>query len=226
MKTDSQLHKDALETLGFEPMLDASKIVIVVKDGVVTLKGEVATYADYWTAEHAIKNIAGVCGVIQKLNVVLAKQHVRDDSDIAEAAAHVLRWDGRVPHTVKVKATNGWITLSGETQWQYQRKHAESAVRYINGVQGVTNMIVIKTLPITSDVLAKIQNAFYRHAGIDASRVSVEVKDQSAILHGTVGTLAVREDAEDAAWMADGVNTVRNEIVVDPELSKVGMLAN
>ena len=226
MKTDSQLHKDVLETLGYKPMLDASNVAIAVKDGVVTLSGEVTSYADYWTTENATKNVAGVRAVAQELKVVLAKQHVRNDSDIADAAANVLQWDGTVPKTVKVKVNDGWITLSGETKWQYQRKQAESAVRYLNGVHGVTNMISIKTIPTTYDVRVKIQNAFSRRANIDASRVSVEVKDQSAYLRGTVGTLSEREDAEDAAWMADGVNIVYNEIMVDPELSKVGMLVN
>jgi len=224
MKTDSQLHQDVLETLSFEPLLDASKIAIAVKDGVVTLRGEVPSYAEFWTTEHVTKNVAGVRAVAQEIKVVLPKQHVRNDADIAEAAANALQGDVIVPGGIKVKVTDGWVTLSGETKWQYQRKHAESAVRNLNGVQGVTNMIVIKTHPTTYDVSAKIQNAFYRQAGIDASRVSVEVNDQTAILHGTVGTLAEREDAEDAAWMADGVDTVRNEIVVDPELAKVGMI--
>ena len=224
MKTDSQLHKDVLETLGFEPMLDASNVGIAVKDGVVTLSGEVPSYANFWSAEHVTKNVAGVRAVAQEIKVVLPKAHVRNDADIAEAAANMLQWDAVVPSGVKVKVADGWITLSGDTKWQYQRKQAESVVRYLSGVNGVTNMIVIKTNPTTFNVTAKIQNAFYRHAGIDATRISVEVNDQAAILHGAVGTVAEREDAENAAWMADGVNTVHNEIVVDPELSKYGLL--
>jgi osmotically-inducible protein OsmY len=224
MKTDNDLHKDVLETLGFDPLLDASNVAIAVKDGVVTLRGEVASYAELWAAERATKNVAGVRAVAQEIKVVLPRQHVRDDADIAAAAANSLQWDAIVPDGVKVKVANGWITLSGETKWQYQRKQAESVVRYLNGVQGVTNMIVVKTNPTTYDVSARIQNAFYRHAGIDASRVSVEVNDRAAILHGTVGTIAEREDAEDSAWMADGVDTVHNEIIVDPELSRVGLL--
>ncbi len=224
MKTDSQLHKDVLETLTFEPVLDASNVAIAVKDGVVTLSGEVPSYADFWSTEQITKNVAGVRAVAQEIKVVVPKQHVRNDGDIAGAAANVLQWGVIVPSGVKVKVTDGWVTLSGETQWQYQRKQAESAVRYLGGVQGITNMIVVKTHPASVDVSAKIQNAFHRHAGIDASRVSVEVNDQAAVLHGTVGTLAEREDAEDAAWMADGVMTVHNEIVVDPALSKKGIL--
>ena len=129
-----------------------------------------------------------------------------------------------MPDSIKVKVADGWITLSGETTWQYQRKQAESTLRYLTGVRGVTNMLTIKANSTSVDVSAKIQNAFSRHAGIDASRISVEVKDQTATLHGAVGTMAEREDAEDAAWMAEGVLSVHNEIVVDPELSKYGLL--
>jgi len=223
MKTDNELHEDVLATLSFEPLLDISNVAIAVKNGVVTLSGEVPSHAELWTTEHVTKNVAGVRTVAQEIKVVLPKQHMRNDADIAEAAANVLLWDAVVPSGVKVQVADGWITLSGETKWQSQWSQAASVVRYLGGVHGVTNLIVIKTSPTTYNVTAKIQNAFYRHAGIDATRVSVDVNDQTATLHGAVGTMAEREDAENAAWMADGVNTVHNEIVVDPELSKVGM---
>ena len=64
MKTDSQLHKDVLESLTFEPSLDASNIAIAVKNGVVTLSGEVPSYADFWNAERIAEAVSGALSLI------------------------------------------------------------------------------------------------------------------------------------------------------------------
>ena len=217
MKTDSQLHKDVLDALTFEPSLDAANIGIAVKDGVVTLTGEVASHAERWTAERVAKRVAGVRGFVEDIQVNLPEKHQRTDTQIAQAVLSTLKWDINVPHeALQVKVEEGWVTLTGSVDWQYQKNHAESAARFLTGVRGVTNIIQVKPHIMPKDVQAKIEQAFDRQTYIDASRIWVEVSGGKVTLRGNVASYAERDEAEEAAWSAAGVTEVKNEIMVEP----------
>jgi osmotically-inducible protein OsmY len=219
MKTDSQLHKDVLDALTFEPSLNAAHIGIAVNEGVVTLTGDVASFADHWTAERVTKRVAGVRGFVEDIQVRLPEHHQRTDTEIAQAVLASLEWDVNVPHeALQVKVADAWVTLTGNVDWQYQKNHAESAARFLTGVRGVTNIIQVKPHVTPQDVQAKIEQAFDRQAHLDANRIRVDVSGGSVTLRGHVTSYAERDDAEHAAWSAAGVTEVKNEIMVEPWL--------
>jgi osmotically-inducible protein OsmY len=67
------------------------------------------------------------------------------------------------------------VKLEGEVEWQYQKEAAESAVRYLTGMTGVSNLITIKPRVFPTELRSKIEDAFKRSAELDARRISVEV---------------------------------------------------
>lgn len=215
MKTAIELQRDVLDELNWEPGLEPGEIGVSAHDGVVTLTGHVETFAELNTAEKAAKRVSGVTGVANDLVVRLTASMMRDDTDIAEAAVHALRWTTSVPdRLVKVTVRNGWLTLEGEVEWFYQKATAARAVHDLTGVKGVTNLIAVKPRPTAEKVREGIDAAFRRSAEIDAQAVTVEVVGGTATLRGTVGSWAEYEDAEWAAWSAPGVISVENQLKV------------
>lgn len=217
MKSDAQLQRDVLDELSWEPSVDAAHIGVSVKDGVVTLSGHVPSYAEKYGAELAARRVYGVKAVANELEVKLPGSSVRSDEDLAAAAVKALESNVFVPpNTIKPIVRDGWITLEGEVEWAYQRDAAESAVRYLSGVRGVTNAITIKPRVTPAEVKAKIEEALKRSAEMDARRIGVEVKDGQVILGGTVRSWTERDEAERAAWAAPGVRRVEDHITVAP----------
>lgn len=217
MKSDAQLQRDVLDELSWEPSVDAAHIGVSVKDGVVTLSGHVPSYAEKFGAELAARRVYGVKAVANELDVKLPGSSVRSDEDLAAAAVKALESNVFVPpNTVKPIVRDGWITLEGEVEWAYQKNAAESAVRYLTGVRGVTNGITIKPRVTPAEVKAKIEEALKRSAEMDARRIGVEVKDGQVILGGTVRSWTERDEAERAAWAAPGVRRVEDHITVAP----------
>ncbi len=215
MKSDIQLHKEVLDELAFEPQLDATHIGIAVKDGIVTLTGEVASYADRWTAERVVKRVVGVHGVVEEIHVNLPEHHQRTDTEIAEAAMNALIWDINVPHEgIQLKVEGGWVTLTGEVTWNFQRNHAESAVRYLSGVKGITNLISVQPNAQPVDVKTRIEREFQRRAQLETANIETLVQGSTVVLQGNVTTWHAREEAEAAAWSAPGVREVVNELHV------------
>jgi osmotically-inducible protein OsmY len=215
MKTDSELRRDVERELEWDPSIDARNIGVAVKNGVVTLTGYVSRYADKWRAERIAKRVAGVTAIANEIEVKLSTE--RTDPDIAEAARAALKSDSRLPaDRIKVIVERGWVTLEGTVDYYYQKSAAESDVRYITGVRGVTNAIVVTPKVSPTDIRLKIEEALKRSAQLDASRISVETEGSKVILSGTVRSWAEREEAEMAAWAAPGVTEVENRIKVAP----------
>jgi osmotically-inducible protein OsmY len=141
----------------------------------------------------------------------------RPAPDIARAALDALKWNVSVPHErIKVKVEKGWLTLEGDVDWYYQKEAAERAVRYLTGVQGISNLIVVKARPTPSDVKERIKETLQRGAEFDADRITVELEGNKAILRGTVRSYAEMRDAERAARNAPGITEVENRLTVDP----------
>lgn len=215
MKTDMVVRGDVLDELEWEPGVHAARIGVTVQDGVVTLTGEVETYGEKSDAERAALRVAGVKAVADELQVRLATQHVRSDADIARAAATALEWNSTVPRDrIKVVVKQGWVTLEGEVEWAYQRTVAKNAVRWLTGVQGVTNLITVKPrVTVTATGLqTKIEQAFTRSAELDAKTITAEVTGSTIVLRGTVHSWAEKQEAERVAWASPGVTDVRNDI--------------
>ncbi|HCU11210.1 MAG TPA: ornithine aminotransferase [Gemmatimonadetes bacterium] len=216
MKTDLQLQRDVLDELKFEPSIREAEIGIAAKGGVVTLTGFVDSYAQKFSAERTAERVGGVKAVADEIKVKLPGAHQRSDTDIAHAAVNALRWDVQVPDD-RIKATieDGWIALEGDVEWQYQKWAAEGAVRNLTGVKGVTNLIAVKPKKASSyEVGQKIKDSMRRHAERDADRITIEAKDGRVTLRGSVSSFAERKDAEHAAWQAQGVTSVDDQIAV------------
>ena len=217
LKSDTEIERDVKDELQWSPDLDASDIAVSVKNGVVTLAGFVKSYTDKYEAEYAAKRVAGVVGVANDLEVRLPSVDQRPDPDIARDAVAALK--SQLPissENIKVVVKDGWVTLEGEVEWQYQRDTAEKTVRRIKGVKGVSNTILLKPRVEPTEVKRKIEQALRRSAEVDANRITVETHGGEVVLKGKVRSWIEREEAERAAWAAPGVSKVEDQIVVSP----------
>ncbi len=212
MKTDSQLQQDVSAELQWEPSVHAARIGVEVKDGVVTLAGQVDSYSEKWNAERAAQRVAGVKAMTTELKVHLAGLSQRTDADIAEAVENVLEWTSSLPAgAIQVLVEGGWVTLSGDVDWQYQRQAATDSVRTLMGVTGVSNQISIKPLlPVVTAAAVKsdIEAALKRTSIADAKQISVAVNGSDVTLSGTVHSWDERCTATHSAWGTPGVRNV------------------
>ena len=217
MKTDTELQKDVMTELEWEPSIKAAEIGVGVTDGVVTLSGYVDSFYKKWAAERAAARVFGVKAVAEKIQVRLPDSLKRSDEDIARAASDTLEWNISVPHDrVKVRVQDGVVTLSGEVDGWYQKDAAEDAVRKLVGVVLVSNHIAIKPAVKPQDVKDRIESAFQRNALLDARRITVETRGGKVILRGSVHSWLEREQVQWAAWAAPGVSEVESHITFSP----------
>jgi len=215
MKTKSQLQQDVQEELEFDPTLDASQIGVSVKDDVLVLTGFAPSYFEKSAAEKAAKRVSGVNAVANDIVVRLPGTYERDDASIAKAALDALKWDVSVPNEkVKLSVANGLITLDGAVPFHFQRAAAETAVRNLIGVRGVTNRITIKPSVRPVEVRDKIERAFKRGAHVEAERMKIDVSGEKVTLSGDVATWLEKADAAQAAWSVPGVAFVQNNLHV------------
>lgn len=215
MKSDRQLQQDVMDELKWEPSVHAAQIGVEVKDGVVTLDGEVSSYPEKWNAETAALRVAGVKAVAVNMKVKLSALGLRTDADIAQSAKNVLSWSTSVPKdTVKVKVEGGWIVLSGDVEWQYQRQDAAQALRHLPGVSGISNQIAIKPLLAASSVKADIEAALKRRAAAETRAIGVAVNGAEVTLTGSVQSWAERDLATRAAWGSAGVRQVVDKMTL------------
>ena len=209
MKTDSQLQHDVMAELKWEPAVHAEQIGVEVKNGVVTLAGEVSSYTEKWNAERAAQRVNGVKALAVEMKVKLSEFGKRTDADIAESAKNILGWTSSLPaDAVKVLVEGGWLTLSGDVEWQYQRQDAADSVRYLSGVTGVSNQIAIKPSLSATVVKSDIEAALKRRAAADAQTITVDVKGGDVTLTGTVHSWSERDLATRSAWGSSGVRKV------------------
>jgi len=214
MKSDSELRRDVERELEWEPGVDERRIGVSVIDGVVTLTGQVSSYAERWKAERTVERVTGVRGIANDLEVIPTGE--QSDTDIARAAVDALKWDITVPSDrIKVKVDKGWVTLTGEANWDFQRRAAERAVRNLTGVTGLTNLITVMPGVKPQNVKQMIERTFTREAVLDANNIQVEVNGSDVTLRGTVRSWIERHEAEKAAWAAPGVTAVHNFITVE-----------
>lgn len=213
MKDDLQLQQRVIDALEFEPRVDAAHIGVSVQNGVVTLSGHVASYGEKWAAEQTVRQVRGVKGLAQELDVRLASDKKLADDEIAERAVRILAWDEAVPNDrISVKVEHGIVTLNGEVEWQFQRAEAEYDVRRLGGVRSVINNILVTPRVMPEDVRAKIRAALERNAELEAKNITITVADGKVVLTGRVNAWTEREAAERAAWSAPGVREVEDYI--------------
>lgn len=215
MRTDTEIRRDVESELQWDPSVDEKKIGVIVNGGVVTLTGEVSHFAGKFAAEDITKRVNGVRAIANEIQVKMPLSGARSDTDIALAAANALRWHvatGSEP--IKPVVVDGWVTLSGTVQWGFQKYTAENTMRNLMGVKGVTNDIRVASPVKVADVKEKIQDAFKRHALLDAKDIEVKVDSSTVTLKGHVHSWQEHADAAYAAWAAPGVAYVENRLVV------------
>lgn len=216
MKTDSELKKDVLTELVWDPLIPEARVGVTVSDGVVTLTGHLDTYAEKIATKRAVERVSGVKAIAVEMDVIPLGVHQRSDTEIATAAEHALSWNTSIPQDrVKLTVEKGWVTLSGELDWNFQRRSVERMIRPLKGVVGVTDNIRLKALPIPVNLSNRIQDALTRQAVREARRIEITVDGSVVTLHGHVHSWAERNAAEGATWSAPGVSRVNNQLTID-----------
>jgi osmotically-inducible protein OsmY len=217
MKSDAEIKKDVEDELRWDPDIDPTDIAVTVKEGVVTLAGFVHSYLQKFEAERDAKRVAGVVGVANDLEVRPLASDQRPDPEIARDAVEAVKRQLPLSYqNIKVIVRDGWVTLEGEAEWNYQKERAEEAVRSVKSVKGVINTIQVKPKATPTEIKRKIEEALKRNAELDANNIEVEASDGEVVLKGTVHSWFEREEAERAAWQAPGVKRVEDRIAVRP----------
>lgn len=215
MKTDSDLKRDVTAELAWDPAVRANAIGVAVKNGVVTLTGHLETFAEKHAAARAVRRVADVKAIALELDVKLAPDHKRSDTDIATSAENALKWNTLVPaEAITLTVDHGWITLRGEVEWDFQRRSAEKAIRALMGVVGISNEITLRVKPQATNLSRKIEEALTRQAIREAQRIKVSVEGNTVKLIGNVHSWQERDAAQGVAWTAPGVRAVINELTV------------
>jgi osmotically-inducible protein OsmY len=215
--TDRELQQHVQNALDWDPSIDAAEIGVSAEGHVVTLRGDVRTYSERAAAERVALGVYGVKGVANDINVRPRDAQQRTDNEIAQAVLSTLKWNTLVPEEkITVTVSNGFVTLKGKVDWEYQRKAAANAVRDLIGVRGVANTILLEPHASVTDVKSKIEAALKRSAEVDARRINVAVADGKVILTGNVHSFFERDEARHAAWAAPGVKEVDDRIAVVP----------
>ncbi|SBT45572.1 BON domain-containing protein [Micromonospora auratinigra] len=216
-RTDQDIQSDVLDELTWEPRVRPTEIGVTVTDGVVTLSGSVDSYAKKWAAERAAHRVRRVRAVANDLAVRIATSADKSDPEIATAAVRALEWDAFVPvEALDVTVADGWVTLHGEVEWEYQRRAAERSVGRLTGVRGVSNGITVRP-DVRADgheLAERIVDALARNRAGEAEGISVRVHGDTAVLEGLVHSVPEREEIERVVWSAPGIREVHNHVTV------------
>jgi osmotically-inducible protein OsmY len=221
--SDLELHQDVVDELEFEPSVNAAHIGVTANKGVVTLTGFVTSYAEKLAAERAARRVKGVKAIAEEIEVRLPSDTKHADDEIAGRALNILKWQVGVPADgIAVKVEQGLVTLSGEVEWQFQKRDAEAAIHKLSGVVGVVNQISLAAAVHAGEVRDKIQKALQRNAELEAHSISVHTDGGKVVLRGKVRAWYERDLAEQAAWSAPGVTAVEDHLTVEPFSGSLG----
>jgi len=215
MAHDSLLQQAVLAELNWEPSVTAAHIGVTTHAGVVTLTGHVASFAQKHAAEAAVRRVRGVKAVAEEIEVHLSRETERADDEIAGAATGRFKWDVSIPaDAITVTVEKGWVTLTGEVDWHYQRDAASIEVRALFGVRGVSNRVRIKPAVNPANISGEITHALRRSCLPDPRAIAVSAQGGTVRLTGTVHSWHDRQMAGAAAWAAPGAIAVENDIAV------------
>jgi len=204
------------DELFWDPKVDSEAIAVSADDGKITLRGTVGSFRQKREAKKAAERIYGVTSVDNKLQVRLMNDAKRDDADIRGDVLQALMLDSLVPSTIDVKVDDGFVTLTGTADWQYQRDEAEFMAATVVGVLDVDDDVTLSgQTPKASDVKDSIKNAFKRNAKLDADDLSVATSNGTVTIEGVVSSWSEHDEALEAAWAAPGVTDVDDQILVE-----------
>lgn len=220
MNKDFEIQKNVMEQLAWEPLLNATEIGVAVKQGIVTLSGELDSYAKKLAAERATKKIPGVKAIAEDIKVGISPANKKTDTEIAESIMQSFQLNLSVPtESIRVNVEDGTVTLEGQVDWDYQRNAAWRCVEDLPSIKVVYNLIALRPKDIPLNIEKKISAAFHRNATLDAKGISVFVAGSKAILEGVVHTVIEKDTAENIAWSAPGILSVENRLEIYPYIS-------
>jgi osmotically-inducible protein OsmY len=212
---DLTLRRLILDELEFLPNIDAAAIGVTIEEGVVALTGHVRTYAEKMAAERAVKRIKGVRAVAEEIEVRVSSELALDDSAIASRCLDVIRWNTGIPdEQIRIKVQQGWVTLEGNVEWQYQKEAAFKAIQKLAGVTGLTNLLMVAPEIVSEDIKTLIEQALARNSELNADRIRISVTGDLVRLEGYVHRWLERKAVEHAAWAVAGVKTVENHVLI------------
>lgn len=215
MKSDSELKKDVLAELAWDPLVPEARVGVSVNDGVVTLTGHLDSYSEKIATRRAVERVSGLKALAMEIDVIPLGVHQRSDTEIATAVEHALSWNTSVPQDrIKVTVEKGWVTLGGEVDWNFQRRAVERLVRPLKGVVGISDNIQLKAAAVPINLTNRIQDALVRQAMREAKRIEIATEGSVVTLRGAVHSWAERSAVEGATWSAPGVSRVNNQLTV------------
>jgi len=215
MKTNEILRKEVQDSIRWEPLLNTTDIGVIVSDGIVTLTGRVDSYYKKKEAEKTAKNIGGVKAVVDDIEVIIDKERQKNDTDIAIDVINALHHNWSVPdEKIKVTVDNGWVTLEGILKWEFEREAAQNAIKYLQGIRGVTNKLKLQST--IDDAIEKkhVEAALRRNWSIDCDKINVRVLGNMITLSGVVNSIYQKEAAERITYKTPGVWFVENLLEV------------
>jgi osmotically-inducible protein OsmY len=215
MSWDNELATDVTDELFWDPKVDNAAIAVSANDGKITLRGTVGSLREKREARKAAQRVFGVISVDNQLQVKLMTDRRRADADLRGDVLQALMLDSLVPKTVDAKVEDGFVTLTGTVDWQYQRDEAEFVASNIAGAIDVFDDVELKNPePNAGDVQESIKKAFKRNAKIDADDLLVSTSNGTVTIDGSVSSWAEHDEAIDAAWAAPGVTSVHDRMTV------------
>jgi osmotically-inducible protein OsmY len=216
MKTDSEIQASVIHELKWDPSVSHEKIGVAVSEGIVTLSGTVTSYIEKLAAEKAARRMSGVKAIVEKIEVKVPGTFKRDDQEIAHTVLTHFKWNVQVPDDlIQVKVENGWVALSGEVDWDYQRKAAEKCIRGLSGITGIANNIRIKEKQVQPEVIKeRIEEALKRKAYREARHLDIQVDGGKVTLDGNVHSFAEMENIWGTTWGTPGVTSIKNNLTI------------
>jgi osmotically-inducible protein OsmY len=215
-KNDNDIQKDVMEEMSYDPSVNSKDLNASSENGIVILRGTVQHLYEKTAAVEAAQRVGGVKGVADEIELRLTDDYLKSDEEIAEAAYRVLVWNYQVPKEIKLSVEKGWVTLTGVTDWDYQRLAAKEAIRSLTGVKGITNKITLLKKADFVDIERNIKSALSRTAETEGKKIEVLVEGGKVTLTGKAHSFSEMEDVRLATWNSAGVSQVVNNI----ELSK------
>jgi osmotically-inducible protein OsmY len=214
--SETFLRQIILEELEYEPSLDATHIGVAVEKGVVTLTGHVASFAEKQAAITDVRRVNGVRAIAEEIEVRYPYEKKIADDEVAKRAVDILGWDSIIPdRAIQVLVRNGWVTLTSDVDWQFQKQSAEDDIRKLSGIRGVINDIAIKPRVHATDIKKKIEDALRRRLEGELKGIRTTVQDgNKVLLEGFVDNWNERQAVAVAAWSAPGVKAVDDRLSV------------
>ena len=218
IESDEQIQQEVLRELRWDTRVEETEVGVEVDKGVVTLTGTVSSYAKKMAAQEAAHRVSGVLDVANDVHVKVPGGLRRNDTEIAQAVRRALEWDALVPQEhIRSTVSDGWVTLAGAVEYLREREDAERAVRYLLGVKGVHNKLVVNPVKVApKDVRIVIEEALERRADREADRIDVKVSDGAVTLSGYVHSWGEKRAILGAVSHAPGVLTVKDQLRISP----------